>query len=218
MFGAAGDRHLVEFFPGYLTPKTLEGNRWGVEVTTIEHRIEGKQKGLKERRAQVRDLKHLGKNRLSRSGEEASEMMACLIGRRTMRTNVNRPNVGQISNLPADVVVETNAWLTQDRIDPICSGAIPDGLLGWYLKHVTNQEATIEAALTGDRDLALQILLNDPLAADHDDAEKMFKELLRAEADYLPAFAPRRKVRRRRRDASKLAAIHGALACGLPYG
>jgi len=218
VFGASGDRHLVEFFPGYLTPKTLEGNRWGVVVTTIEDRIRGKERGLKERRAQVRDLKQLSKQPLERSGEEASDMMACLIGRRTMRTNVNRPNVGQISNLPADVVVETDAWATLDRIDPICSGAIPDALLPWYLRHVTNQESTIEAALTGDRDLAIQVLLNDPLVADHDDAEKMFNEMVRAETDYLPAFRPRRKTRRPRRDPKKLAAIHGAFACGLPYG
>lgn len=218
VFGAAGDRHLVEFFPGYLTAKTLAGNRWGVEVTTIEERIEGKENGLKERRAQVRDLKSPAKKPLEKSGEEAADMMACLIGRRTMRTNINRPNVGQISNLQADVVVETNAWLTRDRIDPICSGAIPDGLLPWYLRHVVNQEMTIEAALTGDRDMAFQVLLNDPLVSDHDDAEKMFKKMLRAEADYLPAFSPRRKARRPRRDSGKLAAIHGAFACGLNYG
>ncbi len=217
-FGASGDRHLVEFFPGYLTPKTLEGNRWGVVVTTIEDRINSKQTGLAERRAQLRNRRGLARQPLTKSGEEASEMMACLIGRRTMRANVNRPNIGQISNLPANVVVETDAWLTQDRIDPICSGPVPDGLLPWYQRHVTNQESTIEAALTGDRDLAMQVLLNDPLVADHDDAEKMFAQMLRAQADYLPAFLPRRKVRRRRRDASKLAAIHGALACGLAYG
>ncbi len=217
-FGAAGDRHLVEFFPGYLTPQTLEGNRWGVVVTTIDERIAGKQQGLQERRTEARNLRDLAKRPLQGSGEEASDMMACLIGRRTMRTNVNRPNVGQISNLPADVVVETNAFLTHDRIDPICSGPVPDGLLPWYLRHVANQEATIEAALTGDRDLAFQVLLNDPLIADHDVAERMFREMLRAEADYLPAFAPRRRSRRPRRDPSKLAAIHGAWACGLAYG
>jgi alpha-galactosidase len=217
-FGAAGDRHLVEFFPGYLTAKTFEGNRWGVVVTTIEERIGGKRRGLTDRRAHVRDLKTLRRKPLTRSGEEASDMMACLVGRRAIRTNVNRPNIGQIANLPADVVVETNAWLTHDRIDPICSGAIQDGLLPWYVRHVTNQESTVEAALTGDRDVALQVLLNDPLVADHDDAETMFKEMLRAEADYLPAFTSRRRRRRPRRDTTKLAAIDGALACGLAFG
>src|SRR5919205_4027952 len=34
----AGDRHLVEFFPGFLTEDSGWGKRWGVGLTTIEHR------------------------------------------------------------------------------------------------------------------------------------------------------------------------------------
>jgi hypothetical protein len=41
--------------------------------------------------------------------------------------------------------------------------------------------------------------------------------MLAAEADYLPNFFRGRKVRVPRRDASKLAAIDGALAAGLWY-
>ena len=34
----AGDRHLAEFFPGFLTEESGWGERWGVDLTTIEHR------------------------------------------------------------------------------------------------------------------------------------------------------------------------------------
>ncbi|TMK67562.1 MAG: hypothetical protein E6G60_00700, partial [Actinobacteria bacterium] len=34
----AGDRHLVEFFPGFLTAESEWGKRWGVELTAIEDR------------------------------------------------------------------------------------------------------------------------------------------------------------------------------------
>ena len=34
----AGDRHLVEFFPGFLTEDSDWGERWGVHLTTIEER------------------------------------------------------------------------------------------------------------------------------------------------------------------------------------
>jgi len=218
VLGAAGDRHLAEFFPGYLTPKTLEGNRWGVRVTTVEERVRGKEHDLAQCRARMQDLRGLARRPLHPSGEEAGDIMACLCGRGRMKTNVNRPNVGQVSNLPAEVVVETNAWLTHDRVEPICSGEIPRGLLPWYVRHVTNQESIVEAALSGDRDLAFQVLLNDPLVTDHDDAEKMFKQMLAAQADYLPAFFRYRKVRLPRRDTTKLVAIHGAIAAGVAYG
>ena len=35
---AAGDRHLVEFFPGFLTEESEWGKRWGVELTSIADR------------------------------------------------------------------------------------------------------------------------------------------------------------------------------------
>src|SRR5262249_8005485 len=34
----AGDRHLVEFFPGFLTEDSGWGERWGVALTSIEDR------------------------------------------------------------------------------------------------------------------------------------------------------------------------------------
>ncbi len=34
----AGDRHLVEFFPGFLTEESRWGKRWGVTLTTIADR------------------------------------------------------------------------------------------------------------------------------------------------------------------------------------
>lgn len=218
VFGAAGDRHLAEFFPGYLTDKTQEGVRWGVLVTTIDERTQWKRDDLAAVRKHLRKPREFARKRLVHSGEEASEMMAGLAGRRVLKTNVNRPNGGQIANLQADVVVETNALLSRDRVEPICSGPLPEPLLPWYLCHVTNQEMTVRAGLTGDRDMAMQVLLNDPLTADHDDADKMLTEMLRAEADYLPAFFPRRRVRRPRRNRDKLVAIDGALSAGLAYG
>ncbi len=216
-FGAAGDRHLIEFFPGLLTPKTLEGERWGVRVTTIDERIREKEEGLAELRRKVRNLRTEMRKPLKCSGEDVSEIIACLAGRMNMRTNVNRPNIGQVASLPPDVIVETNAWLAYDRVDPICGGPLPSGLQLLYLRHVTNQESIVEAALGGDRDLAFQVLLNDPLVSDQDDAEKMFRELLAAEADYLPLFHPQRKVRLPRRNPGMLVSIHGALAAGLRY-
>ena len=62
------------------------------------------------------------------------------------------------------------------------------GILGLTLKHITNQEMIVEAALTGNKKLALQALVNDPLVRNWEDAAKMLDELLQANADYLPQF------------------------------
>jgi len=56
--------------------------------------------------------------------------------------------------------------------------------------HIRNQEMTIQAALTGNRALALQVLLNDPLSCrlTVDQAQSMLAELLEANRIWLPIF------------------------------
>jgi alpha-galactosidase/6-phospho-beta-glucosidase family protein len=65
---------------------------------------------------------------------------------------------------------------------------LPRGLLNTIYPHVINQELIVDAALTGDRELALQTLLNDPLVRDFRSAPQMLDELLQAHAAYLPQF------------------------------
>jgi alpha-galactosidase/6-phospho-beta-glucosidase family protein len=56
-------------------------------------------------------------------------------------------------------------------------------------RHVATQELTVEAALRGDRKLALAAFELDPLAGRGDlhETEAMVDELLDGTADYLPA-------------------------------
>jgi alpha-galactosidase/6-phospho-beta-glucosidase family protein len=46
----------------------------------------------------------------------------------------------------------------------------------------------VESALRGEKNLALQALLNDPLIRDLDNAETMLDEMLLANREYLPRF------------------------------
>jgi alpha-galactosidase/6-phospho-beta-glucosidase family protein len=49
-------------------------------------------------------------------------------------------------------------------------------------------ELNVEAAVTGDRQTALEGLIIDPLVPDPATAEKILDEMLVAQADYLPQF------------------------------
>jgi alpha-galactosidase/6-phospho-beta-glucosidase family protein len=49
----------------------------------------------------------------------------------------------------------------------------------------------VDAALSGDRNLALQTLLADPLVSSLKSAEEMLEEALAAHAAFLPRFAGR---------------------------
>ena len=67
-------------------------------------------------------------------------------------------------------------------------GPLPRGIAGHLKKLVEMQELVVEAALTGDRRLALEALLMDPLVKEYSIAERMLDELLRAHKQYLPQF------------------------------
>jgi alpha-galactosidase/6-phospho-beta-glucosidase family protein len=185
ILGAAGDRHLAEFVPGF-TRSEAELNRWGISMTPISYRIQRWLDAPDATRAVMAGEELLF---LNNSGEEGVRQMLALLGRGDLMTNVNVENVGQIDNLPLGAVVETNAYFRRDSVSPICAGSLPSGVQGLVAAHVNNQEMIVEAALTGDKDLAFQAVFNDPtMNLPIDDAWTMFNEMLTASKAYLPGW------------------------------
>jgi len=115
---------------------------------------------------------------LRESGEEAVRQIAALAGLGALVTNVNLANTGQISNLPLGAVVETNAYFSRDRVQPLAAGALPPGVHAMVARHVANQELIIEAALARDAELAFQAVFNHPTTQlPIDQAWRMFWEI-----------------------------------------
>ncbi len=174
ILAAAGDRHLAEFVPGFIiSPEELF--RWGVIRTPVSYRIETWDRiGKQVPKFINRQIPF----ELTRSDEEAIIQLKALLGMGDITTNVNKENIGQISNLPLDVVVETNARFSRDRVDPMAAGALPPGVEALVSLHVTNQEMIVEAALSGNEDLAFQAIFNDPCTnIAIDQAWRMFQEI-----------------------------------------
>lgn len=174
ILAAAGDRHLAEFVPGFtVSPEELF--RWGVIRTPVSYRIETSERKGK----QVPDIVD-GRIpfELNQSDEEAIQQIKALLGMGDLITNVNKKNIGQVSNLPLDVVVETNARFSRDKVDPLAAGALPPGVETLVSTHIKNQEMIIEAALIGDEDLAFQAIFNDPCTTGAiDKTWAMFREI-----------------------------------------
>jgi len=192
----AGDRHTCEFFPYFVTKETGYGAKYNIRLTTIETRRDD---WYPKWQQNVWDVnKGLKKPSLEKSAEAASNVIAALMGRTTLTEICNLPNVGQVSNLPRDVVLETMAQVSADSIQPLAVGDLPLPILGWVHRHVVNQELTVEAALKGDRSLALQALLGDPMLRNYEHAEPMLNEMLERNKRWLPRFFPARKRARKR--------------------
>jgi alpha-galactosidase len=187
---AAGDRHLAEFFPYFLTDATHQGADYGVLLTRIPHREQQVATARETVRAAIAG--DLGP--VTRSPEATADIVSAVANGRSMRTIVNLPNTGQIDNLPRGAVVETLAEITSAGAQPLTVGALPPGVLSTVESHVTNQELIVTAALTGDRKLALQAMANDPLVHDLGKARAILDELLVAHERYLPQFHRRMAV------------------------
>jgi alpha-galactosidase len=184
---AAGDRHLAEFFPYFLTNATHQGAEYDVQSTRIAHR---EQQVFSARQA-VRSAIDGKLPPVTRSQEATADIVSAVANGRSTRTIVNLPNTGQIDNLPRGAVVETLAEITSAGAQPLTVGALPLGVLGTLEPHVVNQELIARAALEGDRQLALQAMANDPLVHDLSKARAILDELLVAHAAYLPQFQRR---------------------------
>jgi alpha-galactosidase len=182
---AAGDRHLAEFFPGFLTDRTRQGADYGVQLTRIAHR----QEQVATARAAVQAAISGELPPLTRSPEATADIVSAIANGRSVRTIVNLPNTGQIDNLPRRAVVETLVEMTSAGAQPLTVGPLPLGVLSTLEPHVVNQEMIALAALNGDRQLALQAMVNDPLVPDFATARAMLDELLAAHEGYLPQFA-----------------------------
>ncbi|RRJ30117.1 family 4 glycosyl hydrolase [Halocatena pleomorpha] len=183
VLGAAGDRHLAEFVPWYLSidaPEEIQ--RWGIRLTPSSARVGGETPD-KMMAARVDEFE------FTESGEEAIEIMRALLGIEPFKTHLNYPNQGQISNLPEDIIVETNALLTGKGVTPLCAGDLPGEIHSMVKRHVTNQETLIEAGIGGDLDLAFQAFLNDPLVTlKREHAEELFTRLVEIEREYFTDY------------------------------
>jgi alpha-galactosidase len=182
---AAGDAHIAEFFSHFLANQK-SSDQWGLggEVHTFAH-----QRGVEKRKKRVQRLLS-GEEALwlKPSHEHASKIIDALSGGNGLITPVNTANIGQIDNLPRNVVVESQAYVDSLGIQPISVGTMPDVLVQYLMKHIPIQEMIVEAGLTGNRDFAIQALSCDPLVPDPALAVKMAEEFFCGLKNYLPQF------------------------------
>ena len=181
---AAGDRHLCEFLPGYLSHES-ERERLDLRQTTIEDR----RKQLAENRRVVRRGISGEKDiDARRSREEISDIIAAVAtGKKSVNIS-NMPNEGQVDNLLRGAVVETYGAIDGLGARGVAFGELPTPIASLIHPHVMNQEITVEAGLTGNKELAFQAFAGDPLISHHPDARRMFEEMFEAHKGHLPQF------------------------------
>ena len=102
---------------------------------------------------------------------------------------VNVRNGHSIPELPSDSVVEVPAVVGRSGAHPLTSGSLPPTIRGLAVTVKAYEELTIEAAVTGDDDLARMALFTHPLVPSWDAAIALWDDIKAAHKDYLPQFA-----------------------------
>ncbi|NLS75897.1 MAG: hypothetical protein GXY76_01415 [Chloroflexi bacterium] len=190
-FPAVLDRHVSEFFPALLHEGAYYGQTLGTECFSLEQTIARGDAIYEAMRAQAAGEVPLDESLLRRpagEGEKLIEILGALRSANGATYSVNLPNVGQVANLPRDVVLESPATATAAGLVPLALGELPAGLAAIMQRVVAVQELTAEAALAGDRKLVRQAVLADGALTDPAEARRLVDEMLAAHAAYLPQF------------------------------
>lgn len=184
---AAGDRHLAEFCEGGWYLKNDEQiKKWGFVRTPVSYR----KRALADRLEKSRRLRE-GREELKieQTGEEGVRQIRALLGLGDLITNVNLPNVGQISNLPLGVVVETNAAFRDDSVEPVFAGDLPEGVWQLVSRAADAQTMVARAGRERDLDIAFKAFVNDPLVnLDLKSARELFCEMVDNTKEYLKEY------------------------------
>ncbi len=183
----AGDRHLVEFFPGFLTEESGWGKRWNVHLTSIADR----EVWVDRYKAEFAKLSEMTEVPNMPSGEMVAPMIDSFLRNKPRHLPLNLPNAGQCPDLPSEVVVESMVTASGDGLAGRDHGHAPPMLTEALRRIVASQEMTVEAAISGDRDSAVNAMLLDPLAGriDFDHVAQMTDEMLAATSRWLPQFS-----------------------------
>lgn len=184
----AGDAHLCEFLQWthdpikkpwekyHLTPQNWNGNRqrradrWAKAHAIVNGQIP------------VDELK----SAISEGVPEIVE--AILYNENAYHQQLNLPNHGLIPNLPADAIVEVPGMISGLGIRGLNMPPLPEGIAELCRRELALSSITIDACVKGDRQLALQALLLDPMVNDIDTAKAILEDFLTTFREYLPQF------------------------------
>ncbi|MFC4303611.1 6-phospho-beta-glucosidase [Cohnella boryungensis] len=120
--------------------------------------------------------------------EAAVNLMASLHNDKRDIQTLNVANGAILDFLPQDAVIEVNCVVTGKGPLPLPVTKVPEQAKGLIQAVKTYERLTIEAAVTGDRQLALQAMASHPLVPSVRIAKVLLEEMLEKNKPYLPVF------------------------------
>ena len=188
VLAAAGDRHLVEFVSNlwYLnSPETVK--EWQFGLTTVDFRENQQAERIADSIAMANGTKPFP---VKASDEEAADLIKALLGFKTVVSNVNLPNRGQMSQMPLGSIVETNCIFSNDQVKPVVSNVLPTAVANLVYRNCLNIDTTYEGIKERDLGKIFAAFANQPLCSSltHAQSKELFKEMCYNTREYLDPY------------------------------
>lgn len=185
---AAGDRHLVEFLNNdWFLSGPESADEWHFALTTVDFREENQRRQIADSVAMAQGTLDVP---LAPSGEALVELLQAILGLKTVVSNVNLPNQGQMPGLPIGSIVETNCVFTNGMVNPITANPLPAGALALVQRNCANINLTCEGIRERNMDKLLAAFMNQPLCSrlSWDQGNALFREMCDNTWDYLSPY------------------------------
>ncbi|MDQ1447842.1 MAG: hypothetical protein QOC79_813 [Actinomycetota bacterium] len=182
----SGDHHSVEFMPSFVHARNDYGRDWRVH----HYGMPGHRRDADDDLAHYEAMRDAPDVTRMPSGELVAQLLDGMVTGKPQQLPVNLPNEGNVTNLDAGAVVEIMGVADGTGVQGRDKTTVP-GILGEFLRRINVvQEWTVEAAVAGDRELVLEAMLADPIAAQapYEQIIQMTDEMLAATARWLPQF------------------------------
>ena len=116
------------------------------------------------------------------------QVMAAMVNDTNALVIADVRNNGAIRELADEVCVEVPTRIGREGVEAQLVGAIPQEVRGLLQTVKAYEELTIEAAMRGDRGLAIAALMANPLVGTYAKARTVFERALENEGMLLPQF------------------------------
>ncbi|MET3804122.1 alpha-galactosidase [Nakamurella sp. UYEF19] len=190
-FPAAEDRHVTEFFPERWSSGEYYGKTLGLDAFSVQEILDWGENRYQGMRAQADGSVPLDDDAFERSSGEQEQLIgiigSVLADSREM-FSCNVINNGAVPGLPDDAALEIPGVATARGIRPI---AVPDlslALTAILQRRLTPVYLSLEAAMTGDRNMVVEAILADGAVADPAPAAALADNLIATQLEYLPRF------------------------------
>ncbi len=187
---SAGDTHMVEYLAWSHDPVAKPWEKYDLKLQSWDGNITRRQNVRARAERLAAGEEPLAPLRDVRSEGAVEIIEAWQADAHAWQPALNLANTGAaLPGLPEWAVVEVPAVVDRAGIHPLSVPPLPPPITELCRREAELAALVVEAAATGDRTLALQALLMDPMANDLDRTRAILDDFLHSFREWLPQFA-----------------------------